>query len=252
MALLPATKKIIEEVERLTMRPVQIQEDPSLKVLASIQVARDDAPLHLVRYRPAGVTPPDYLIAYQCGFVIRLYEAPPEKRFDYGPSEDGHHKLNQLLADAKYSPAVRGMGDHLLEGLVTQMRSIAVGLRVDDWILASYPELRELQVAATRAQLDQNVRVIPLGAKGVLPAKVWKANITMNAAFAAFWARKWTEPALTVPYKAAGLLDGGLDLLKILDTASADPAHDPDLVERWSIALGLKGWYSLQPHRLND
>jgi len=252
MGLLPATQRIVEEVERLTNRPVRIQEDNTLKVLAQMTVARGDAPLHLLRYKASGATLPDYLISSQCGFVVRLFQAPPEKRFEYGPGPDGKRKLDELLADRKFAPAVRTMGDFLLQGLMTQLRSIPIGLRVDEWLLASYPELRDLQVAGVTAQLEENVQAIPLGSKGIFPAKVYKANVSMNAAFAAFWAKKWSDSSITLPYKAAGLLEDGLGLLKIYDRVSADAAHDPDLVEQWAFDLGLKNWYALIPYQLND
>jgi len=116
MALTAVTEKIVEQVERLTKRPVHIQEDDSLKVLAHMRVARGDAPLHLLRYKPAGTTPPDDFIAYQCGFVIRLFKAPPEKRFDYETDDNGRRKINDLLSDPRHPPAARDKGEHLLEG----------------------------------------------------------------------------------------------------------------------------------------
>lgn len=249
---MPATQQIVEQVERLTNRPVHIQEDASLGVLAHMRVARGDAPLHLLRYKPMGVVPPDYLIAYQCGFVVRLFETPPSKRFDYGTDDDGRRKFNDLFSDARFLPAVRSMADRLLGELVTQLRSIPIGLRVDKWLLAQYPDLIDLQARGTRAQLEQNVPAIAIGSKGLFPAKVWKANVTMNAAFAAFWSREWNDPALVLPYKAAGLLDGGIRLLGIFDTVPSDPACDPDLVEQWAFALGMKGWYGTTPYYLND
>ena len=252
MGLLPATQKIVEEVERLTQRPVRIQEDNTLKVMAQMTVARGDAPLHLLRYKPTGTTPPDYFIASQCGYVVRLYQAPPGKRFEYGPGPDGQRKINELLMDRKFPPTVQSMGDFLLQGLVTQLRSIPIGLRVDEWLLTTAPELSDLQVAGVKSQLEENAQAIPLGSKGIFPAKVYKGSVTMNAAFAAFWARKWGDSSLTLPYKAAGLLEDGLTLLKIYDRVPADPEHDPELVEQWAFDLGLKGWYALVPHQLND
>ena len=252
MGLLPATQRIVEEVERLTKRPVHIEEDEKLKVMAQMTVARGDMPLHQLRYKPTGTAPPDYFVAFQCGFVIRLYQAPPEKRFEYCPGPDGRRKINDLLSDRSFPTPVREMGDFLLQGLITQLRSIPIGLRVDEWLLATCPELRDLLVAGVKAQLEENLQAIPIGAKGVFPAKFYKGNVTMNAAYAAYWSRKWNDTSLTLPYKAAALLDDGLRLLRIFDRVPADPANDPDLVEQWAFELGLKGWYVLIPHRLND
>jgi hypothetical protein len=251
MALLSATQKIIERVEHLTNRPVHIQEDDSLRVLAHIRVARGDAPLHLLRYKPAGTTPPDYLIAFQCGFVIRLFEAPPERRINHGPHETGRREIDAMLSAPRYEP-IRSMAGQLLEGLVTQLLSVPIGLRVDDWLLTDYPELSELQAVGIRTQLEQGLQAVAIGSKGMFPTELWKINGLMNAASAAFWSRKWNDVGLSLPYKAAGLLDGGLSLLEIFDQVSTDPAQDPDLVEQWAVALGLNGWYVRTPYRLNE
>src|ERR1043166_133120 len=144
MSLLPETKSLLEQVERLTNRPVDITEDPTLNTLANMQIARGNAPLHQLRYKPMGTNKPDYYIAYQCGFVIRLLSTPGGKCFDLGVSEKASVKMDELLADRSLPPEVRGMKDHFLDGILTQLRSIPIGLRVDQWLMDSYPNLKEL------------------------------------------------------------------------------------------------------------
>jgi hypothetical protein len=65
----------------------------------------------------------------------------------------------------------------------------------------------------------------------------------MNAAFAVFWARTWGDPAHTSPYKAAGMLERGEQVLALHDRVPADPAHDRELLETWGDFLGLTGWF---------
>jgi hypothetical protein len=252
VALLSSTKKIIETVEELTNRPVYIREDPSLETLAHIQIARGDAPMHLLRYKPRGEELPDYFIAYQCGFVIRLWSTPPEKRFDFGPSEEGHAKMQVLLSDSAITEPVRKMGDFLLNNLMTQLRTYPIGLRIESWLLNDFPELRELQKKGIHTQLEQNTQALAVGSRGLFPAKIYKANASMNAAFAAFWSKEWNDPALTAPYKVAGFLDSGLRLLKILDRIPDEPAFDVELVDAWAQELGIKGWYRTIPYKLNE
>lgn len=252
MALMPVTKRIVDEVERLTGRPVRIEEDNALKVLAHMRVARGDVPLHLLRYRSAGPTPPDYFVVWQCAFVARLYQAPPEKRIEYGSDVNATRKMRDLLADPKYGADVRNMGDHLLESIITQLRSVPVGLRIDDWILATCPELKDLQTQGVKTQLQQNVEAIAVGGGGLFPPNIIKASLGMNAAFAIFWSRKWNDSTVTLPYRAAGYLDAGMSLMKAFDQIAADPAHDPDLVEAWAFDLDLRGWYAPFRHDVTD
>ena len=248
MSLLPSTQSIVERLEALSQRPVHITEDAALQTLADMKIARGDQPFHLLRYKPTGSTPPDYLIAYQCGLALRVFEAPPERRFDLASSDAGRKKLGELLLDPKIPAIVRSMTDNLLHGLLTQLRSYPVGLRVDAWLLANYPDLRELQVRGARAQLLENVEGLKAGASGYFPPKLYRANMAMNAAFAAFWSRLWNEPPLTLPYKAAGVLDRGESLLKICERIAADAANDRELIDEWAFDLGIKGWYQFVPH----
>ena len=71
MSLLPSTRSIVERLEALSQRPVHITEDAAMQTLADMKVARGDQPFHLLRYKPTGSSPPDYLIAYQCGLALR-------------------------------------------------------------------------------------------------------------------------------------------------------------------------------------
>lgn len=247
MSLLACTKRIIEEVERVTNRPVVVKEDADLSVLAHVRIARGDDAMHLLRYKPGGETPPDYYIVYQCGHVLRLYAAPPDKRFDIAVGPEGRQKMAEQMLDSRIPPEARNMGEMLLGGLVTQLRSIPVGFRIEDWILKDYPELADLQKRAALAQLTQGLEAIKIAASGMFPRKVGAASVCMNAAFAAYWGRKWSDPAMTLPYKAAGQLESGMKLLTIYDRTPDDPALDAQLVHDWAFELKLKGWYEAIP-----
>jgi len=83
---------------------------------------------------------------------------------------------------------------------MTQLRSMPIGLRVDTWILRHYPELSNLQRSATLRQLRDNLAVLGPDIRKIAPARVYKASMAMNAAFALFWGREWGDPALLLPY----------------------------------------------------
>jgi len=248
MSLLPSTQSIVARLEALSQRPVHITEDASLNLVADIKVARGNQPVHLLRYRPTGSTPADYIIAYQCGLALRVFETPPEQRADLGVCEAGRKQLGDLLRDPKFPAMIRSMGDSLLLSLLTQLRSFPVGLRVDTWLHASYPDLRDLQKQAVRAQLNENLQSLTAGMAGFFPAKLSRSSLGMNAAFALHWSQLWNEPALTLPYKAAGLLERGENLMKIFHQIPADPANDRQLIDEWAFDLGIKGWYQFVPH----
>ncbi len=63
MALHPDAQKMILKVEELSDRLVHVIEDPDLELMASIQLAHEIAPAHMLRYRP-GTQAVDYLICH--------------------------------------------------------------------------------------------------------------------------------------------------------------------------------------------
>jgi len=64
MGLRETTRSIIALVEEVSAFPVLVSEDPNLQTLAVVRMARGGASAH-------------YLIAYQCGFILRHF-APPK------------------------------------------------------------------------------------------------------------------------------------------------------------------------------
>ncbi len=69
MSLRETIHQILDLVERTSGYPVLVIEDRSLKTLATVRMARGDAPAHTISYNLAPDAQPDYFIAYQCGFI---------------------------------------------------------------------------------------------------------------------------------------------------------------------------------------
>jgi hypothetical protein len=250
--LLDCTQNILKLAEELSGRPVRIQEDPRLELLATIKIARGQAPLHLISYRPVPQHQPDYHICYQCGFVVRLFENPPETRFDFGFAPKASTEMDRILDSGSVPQQVRMMKEMLLNGLLTQLRSIPIGLRIDDWLWSLYPELRDEQTASTRIQLQQNLKALDPGIRKSFPKKVVNANTAMNAAFALFWANKLEDPSIVLPYRSIGAVDDGKGLLEIFGGTDSKPVGDWALVDNWAEEIGLRGWYQWIPYKLED
>ena len=52
-----------------------------------------------------------------------------------------------------------------------------------------------------------------------------------------------------IPYRAAGVLDLGAELLAISDATRPDAKHDCELVDAWAAAIGMTGWYAWTPYK---
>ena len=130
---------------------------PNLATVASVRLARDPLPAHMISYRPDGKRVLDYLICYQCGFVLRHFAAPPEARGDARSTVAGEAAVHELVRDlAGPEAAAQAELTHLyLGGLITHVRSIPVGLRVAAWLAEHYPVLREQQEEAVLRELAE-------------------------------------------------------------------------------------------------
>lgn len=249
MNLRSLTRDIIKRVEDATERPVLVRTDATLKVLATVRMARGSAPAHLVTYNPSGGSAPDYLICFQCGFVLRLFANPPSERFDFAGSASGREAMRkavsaqpEILKTHLPPAAIRQYADQIFDGVMLQLRSVPIGLRVDTWLSTEYPELRELQQAFAVRQLQDNQGVLSPEVRRLAVSPVYEASIAMNAAFAAYWARAMAQASFVLPYSATGDRTGE-DLLATWDTLDPHPRQDRDLIDAWAHKLGLQEWY---------
>jgi len=151
--------------------------------------------------------------------------------------------LSRLPAEA-----ARQLQENWLNGILTQLRSYPIGLRVDAWIAEEFPSLKTQQLASTTWQLQQNLAVLRPEIAQLTAEEIYRASVGMNAALAAFWAEAVGQPQLTLPYKATKYLGLAGQLLEVFRTVPKEPAHDQELVDAWADQLGMRGWYAWIPH----
>jgi hypothetical protein len=252
MNLLKCTTDILQVAEQVSGRPVRVLEDAKLSVLATIRMARGNAPMHVLAYRPVVGRQPDYQICYQCGFVIRLFENPPDRRFDFGGAPLASEKMENILSDRSFPPEIRSAKDMLINGLLTQLRSVPIGLRIDDWLWSLCPDVRAEQIASSKLQLRQNAEALSPNIRKSFPKVIVKANTSINAAFALFWAAKLEDASISLPYRSIGADIDGKALLDIFKTVDSKPTSDCALVDQWADELGLRGWYNWIPYKLEE
>ncbi len=255
MEFSPVSLEILQRVEEVTGAPVEVIFDGTLQVLAKIRMARSGQPSHLLRVQLNRPTPPDYFIAYECGFILRLYENPPGERFEFGASEAGRAEVLRLLKIPGGlaqklrlpDPALVQHAGMLCGGLGTQLCSIPIGMRIDRWIYDTYPSLRQAQSSAINEQQRNNMQVLSPQIRAMSPTKVYTASVSMNAAYALFCDELYGEGGYSVAYRTAGFATQGAQLLERWREILPAPAHDRQLVDAWAGALGLATWYQWVP-----
>ena len=236
---------ILQRIETLSGRPVEFNPDSSLTLRATLQLARNGAPAHVLRYRPTN-EPLDYWVAYQAGYLLRLLELPPDQRFDFAATGAAAGKVQELLAtgqpmndsDKASLPQFVQMTAHWA---LMNLRSYAIGMRIDQWLADAYPALRDAQAAGMDALQQENLQLLSKRL-GNLPIPV--PLLGPVAAYALFADRLFGNSAYAIHYRAAGVLDQGAELLAISDATPLGAEHDRALVDAWAAGIGMTGWYA--------
>ena len=257
MTLRETTRLIVKLVEEHSGYPVQIVDDPNLSTFASIRLARrGGVPAHILVYRPVGSEAPDYLIAVQCGFALRLFAVPPELRLETGMNKASFQRVRESLKQTLRqnrqtltASELEQVSAQMYDGLITHLRSVPVGLRIARWLRESFPELHSLQRSVVEQELKQNLEAARSARGGRLPEAVVKPTLAINAAFAQFWAREYLEQDLAAGYMSGPDAQTGERLLGIWDNTPSTADADVALVDAWASALGLTGWYTWEPYQ---
>jgi hypothetical protein len=95
MSLSATTQGFLREVESSTGFKVLVEEQGSqlqAPLLAKVQVARRGMPFHRVVYHPSAGDMADYLVCYQCSFILRLHSLPAAQRFDLADNPVAHEE----------------------------------------------------------------------------------------------------------------------------------------------------------------
>jgi hypothetical protein len=251
MKLLADTQAILQRVEEVTGIPVEIIQDADQPHLARVTRARAGIPAHILRVNPT-LGAPDYLIAYQCGFLLRLYDTPIEGRRDFAGTAEGRTEVERLVKRAGQTVRLPNavlpqLVEQFLTGILFQVRSYPIGMRIDAWIHETYPALDSVQREGVTRQQKDNSSVLRPDVKRIAPKPIYDANATMNAAYAIFCDRVFGKAGYSIPYRSAGYEKRGRALLDIWESVPDDPEHDRVLVDAWATELGLAGWYQWVP-----
>lgn len=247
--LLPETQTLVDQAEARSGKPVFVYIDRELDVSATIQVARRGALQHVLRVKPSDAL--DYFVANQVLFMLRMVELPADQRFDCGPTGVGDTAMAEVVqrqGPARWEHAAQApdsVASRLANWAVMQVRSIPIGMRVDQQIFRDMPALRASLEAGVTEQNRDNLQAIQRIRTIVsLPERYfWPAS-----AYALFSDRLLGRSLLSVPFDALGLSSGGRSLLRLYDELPRDPSSDRQLVDAWAQQIGLSDWYRWTPY----
>jgi hypothetical protein len=249
-SLMPRVQELLAEAEQSLGTRIELVEDSQLPVAGTTAVipTRPNYGKIILNRRYSDCT--NYVVANQCGHILRYARAPPEHRLV--PTErpgayaaicaevDQHVRKSELLR--RLPQSVFGeLARMLTTGLVTQLTSMPVDCRIDRWLYGEIGEVRDEQENALGKMLG--VYVQALKTADWTPRLIYHASNGMNAAFACNAAGLFPEFERYVRrFRREGFGDISGRLLSYLD---GDEGHVSDVrtIDAWATELGVRELY---------
>lgn len=242
-------QRFLDRVESASGKKVVVLSETNFAGHATIKIAAQDQPAHVLRYKPEQEAVRPYLVAFQCEFALRSILAEPASQFQLSSDE---HMMDEVLALMQQhhkgksdipADAIPQLAKQFGNGLGLQLRSMPITMRVDQQIHDAHPDLRDLQRKSIDRQLQENVHALSPRAKILAPDEIIKPNASMNAAYAKFFSGLWDTPIIFTPYVAAGYGTVASELLAFHERIPPDANHDRKLIDVWAKHLGLDRWF---------
>lgn len=242
---LPSANQALAELEEASGKPVQIVEDPELKVLATIRRAGPGQGSHVLRIKEGENQAADYLIVFECRMALRDGPGPRAVLRDNTAMREQVIRDCQALHSQLPPDRAQELGTFIYRGLILQLRSIGPGMLVDRWVREHCPDLQEAQAQAMEAEITGNLAVLKPSTRANYPAALYEASVAMNAAYAIHGGDLLGRPYLAVPYRSQGYREIGSRLIArtLGSGVPGQQLSDRQIIDAWAQELGIDGWY---------
>lgn len=236
---------------------MQVCEDTSLITFATTRIAPVRSPdAHVIRWNPELVPEEfvDHIYLHEIAHITRAW--PEIEKGTYkvpGANRDQIKRAIEILDadfDAAESPYPfpahirRKFIETLQQGLITQLTSQPVDMRIESAIHEEYPEHRDTQREFLLSEKDRAYEIVSREKRRRLPPKLTEWNIAMNHAYGEALSRATHNRYLCW----LGLTESELrlgDALYELYESSPDEGHlgDMALIDKWAEEIGIREWY---------
>lgn len=244
----PDTQNMIDLVEQQTGYRVTVDVISGIYEHAQMISARPEAPAHIIRVNADRRQHADYIVAVQCGMLLVLWSDPtnvPSMAFDKSKCDflaGKWAKTKQIAALPAETAATTA--NFYVEGLLKQLNSTPLEIRVANLCFESCPSLRDMQAESFNAHLRGISEAFSPKIKERAPPEVFQKNVAMNAALALNWARLSGSRLCLLPYESTGHVDAGQKLLDAVDAAPAQTSENHmRTVNAWAEQILLRTLY---------
>jgi hypothetical protein len=254
LVLIDAVQNILTQVAERTDQEIEFIEKRNMPRSAELQTAAKGEPRHRLYYRPGHDEQINYVIANQCGHVLRHLNVPEDQRFmpvaNYRTMMsyvmemgDEFHRLIEVFGPEKIKRMVRLW----YEGSVFQVTKMPPDIMIDKWLFDEYPELRPIQLASLTRQRQEAVQSLVQDTRKFTPDKIYRVSSIMNYAFFKVledhFRLDWTAPWHSTIF----IFDGSaLAKLTQKEYANNHPG-DRAMIDAWAGRLGLSTWFEWKP-----
>ena len=240
-----STQSLLDQAMAISGHGFDIIFDASLPVASSVRLAgRENREHHEIVLRlPSDEN--NYLIAWQAAYVKHQYQMPETERANLRPDPAGLASIkNALLALHPTIPLNQreSFADHVIGGVLSQLRSVPVGLLIDIELQRHFEELQATQKQSLIHQVVEHIGCLEM-TLAMFPEALLRANQVMNAAQALMVAELFDEPELFEPYRSVGMEAAAALLLEPCLHQVFDESTDRELVDHWGRSLGIADWY---------
>ncbi len=249
LELMNATQAILEEVENKSGKKIKCLEKKDLSMSAQFRLAGKQSPEHLLLYKPDHSKLINYIIANQCGHILRILDAPEDKRFFPVANKktmmcyvmETEDEINRLKA--VFGDKIKQMIVMWYQGVVFQITKMPPDLQIDKWIYDTYHELRPIQMKSIQHQLQNANQGLSEDLRKIVPFKIYNISNIMNYAFFKVLENHFHLDFVRAYHRTIFLFEGSA-LARITEQEHINN-HEGDvaMINRWADKLEIKTWF---------
>ena len=252
--LIGAVEDILKRVEEHTGKAIEFVEKSDLPMSAEFRTATQRESRHRLFYRSAYDEQINYVIANQCGHVLRIIDVPEDQRFmpvaNYRTMMsyvmemgDEFHRLLKVFGPEKIKRMVRLW----YEGVVFQLTKMPPDIMIDKWLYDEYPELRPIQLSSLLRQRQEAVQSLAQDTRKFTPNKIYRVSNIMNYAFFKVledhFRLDWVAPWHSTIFIFDGSALAKLTQKEYVNNHEGDRA----MIGAWAGRLDLTTWFEWKP-----
>jgi len=241
--ILPVLSEIIENVREVSRKDIDFRAVTRLPTYASTKIARDRMERHVIYFRENIADRLTYIIAHECGHIIRMMEAPIEKRVVPGTSIRQRGETIKAL-DISVEDHPIQLINMWIDGLVLQLTNLPVDIRIERWLNREYPGLSDEQQKGLSIDAGKTLAGLSDEVRRITPPKIFQLSNSMTFAYLRGIGEITGERYDREFYGYRSILSAGKTLYKIADSERDDFEGDVTIINSWAKILGLDTAFS--------